>query len=153
MKVRLKSGSRQAGKPPRWTRGRPRQSGSCFYGSPAPHYQAWGTPGGPGPVALAFVGRTSTSTCRTPWSRWPADPPGPERLPRVLIARHYWDIESGGTDLDARSRHDVWQQYADAGIPRDGGMADLAPPPPTPFRFPPSSVRTSSGPAGTPLTR
>ena len=41
------------------------------------------------------------------------------------IARYYWDIESGGTDLDARSRFDVWQQFADAGIPRDGGMADL----------------------------
>jgi hypothetical protein len=34
-------------------------------------------------------------------------------------------VESGGTDLDARSRFDVWQQFADAGIPREGGMADL----------------------------
>ena len=51
---------------------------------------------------------------------------GWDRLPEgFYIARWYWDIESGGTDLDLRSRTDVWQQFTAAGIPRDGGMADL----------------------------
>ena len=100
-------------------------------GTPAPHYQAWGTPGWgtgeTGPVALAFVGRTSTSTLQNPVESLSRQiRRARERLPEgFYIARHYWDIESGGTDLDARSRYDVWQQYADAGIPRDGGMADL----------------------------
>ena len=42
---------------------------------------------------------------------------------------YYWDIESGGTDLDARSRYDVWQQFADAGIPRHPGLMNETPPP------------------------
>jgi len=92
---------------------------------------AWGTPhltpGAGGPVALAFVGRTSTSTVQNPVESLNRQiRRANERLPQgFYIARHYWDIESGGTDLDARSRFDVWAQFADAGIPRDGGMADL----------------------------
>ena len=31
----------------------------------------------------------------------------------------------GATDLDARSRTDSWRVLTDAGLPRDGGMADL----------------------------
>ena len=50
-----------------------------------------------------------------------------ERLPEgFYIARYYWDVESGGTDLDARSRFDVWQQFADAGHPE--GRRDGRPP-------------------------
>jgi DNA invertase Pin-like site-specific DNA recombinase len=73
------------------------------------------------------VGRTSTSTVQNPVESLNRQVRrARERLPEgFYIARHYWDIESGGTDLDARSRFDVWQQFADAGIPRDGGMADL----------------------------
>jgi len=48
-----------------------------------------------------------------------------DRLPEgFAITAYYWDVESGGTDLDARSRTDVWQQFIRAG-PRDGGMAEL----------------------------
>ena len=99
-------------------------------GTTAPQqFRAWGTPGWDttGPVALAFVGRTSTSTVQNPVESLNRQVRrAHERLPEgFYIARHYWDIESGGTDLDARSRFDVWQQFADAGIPRDGGMADL----------------------------
>jgi DNA invertase Pin-like site-specific DNA recombinase len=99
-------------------------------GTTAPQqFRAWGTPGWDttGPVALAFVGRTSTSTVQNPVESLNRQVRrARERLPEgFYIARHYWDIESGGTDLDARSRFDVWQQFADAGIPRDGGMADL----------------------------
>jgi site-specific DNA recombinase len=42
-----------------------------------------------------------------------------------FIAAVYWDIESGAIDLEARSQGDAYKQFADAGIPRDGGMADL----------------------------
>src|SRR5260370_397227 len=41
------------------------------------------------------------------------------------VAGYYWDIESGGLDLEARSQGEAWQPFAAAGIPRDGGMADL----------------------------
>ena len=34
-------------------------------------------------------------------------------------------MESGGIDLDLRSQTGVWEQFAAAGIPRDGGMAEL----------------------------
>src|SRR5216683_2301597 len=100
-------------------------------GTTAPQFRGWGTPGwdaaGTGPVDLAFVGRTSTSTVQNPVESLSRQVRrAHERLPQgFYIARYYWDVESGGTDLDARSRYDVWQQFADAGIPRDGGMADL----------------------------
>ncbi len=49
-----------------------------------------------------------------------------ERLPDgFCLVQCYWDIESGGIELDARSQAGLWRQFADAGIPRDGGMADL----------------------------
>ncbi len=34
-------------------------------------------------------------------------------------------MESGGLDLEARSQGEAWRPFAAAGIPRDGGMADL----------------------------
>jgi DNA invertase Pin-like site-specific DNA recombinase len=37
----------------------------------------------------------------------------------------YWDIESGGLDLEARSQGETYKQFTDSGLPRDGGMADL----------------------------
>jgi site-specific DNA recombinase len=100
-------------------------------GTTAPQIRPWGSPGwdapGIGLVPLAFVGRTSTSTIQNPVESLSRQlRRAQERLPQgFYIARHYWDIESGGTDLDARSQFDVWQKFADAGIPRDGGMADL----------------------------
>jgi site-specific DNA recombinase len=103
-------------------------------GTTAPQYQSadtygWGIAGtaDTGPVALAFVGRTSTSTVQNPVESLARQVRrARERLPEgFYITRYYWDVESGGTDLDARSRTDVWQKFADAGIPRDGGMADL----------------------------
>jgi len=41
------------------------------------------------------------------------------------IAGYYWDIESGSLDLEDRSQGHAYRAYADAGIPRDGGLADL----------------------------
>ena len=45
--------------------------------------------------------------------------------PGWFIAAVYWDIESGAIDLEQRSQGEAYKHFADAGIPRDGGMADL----------------------------
>jgi DNA invertase Pin-like site-specific DNA recombinase len=76
---------------------------------------------------MAFVGRTSTETLQDPVESLGRQiRRAAERLPQgFYIARYYWDVESGGTDLDARSRTGVWEKFAAAGIPRDGGMAGL----------------------------
>ena len=88
-------------------------------------HQPWGA--GLGPVPVALVGRTSTATMQDP-----VESIGRQiriassRLPEgFYIARYYWDVESGGIDLDLRSRTGIAGQYATAGIPRDGGMAEL----------------------------
>jgi DNA invertase Pin-like site-specific DNA recombinase len=76
---------------------------------------------------MAFIGRTSTATAQDPVASLRKQMRrAAERLPQgFYISRWYWDIESGGTDLDLRSRTDMWQQFTAAGIPRDGGMAQL----------------------------
>ena len=80
-----------------------------------------------GLVPMAFVGRTSTATAQDPVASLRKQMRrAEERLPEgFYIARWYWDIESGGTDLDLRSRTDVWQQFTAAGIPRDGKTHNL----------------------------
>jgi site-specific DNA recombinase len=78
------------------------------------------------PVPLAFLGRTSTLVLQDPVASMRRQlrevqdklPPG------WFIAAHYWDIESGGMDLDQRG-HGTAHELVDVGIPRDGGMADL----------------------------
>ena len=76
---------------------------------------------------MAFVGRTSTTTAQDPvQSLRKQMRRAAERLPEgFYISRWYWDVESGGTDLDERSRTDVWRKFTAADIPRDGGMAQL----------------------------
>ena len=79
------------------------------------------------PVPVAFVGRTSTLALQDPRASLNRQlraartwlPPG------WFIAAVYWDIESGGIDLEHRSQGDGWRAFADADLPRDGGMADL----------------------------
>ncbi len=78
-------------------------------------------------VPVAFLGRTSTLEMQDPRASLNRQlrasrgwlPPG------WFIAAYYWDVESGGIDLEARSQGQAWRAFADAGIPRDGGMADL----------------------------
>ena len=79
------------------------------------------------PVPVAFIGRTSTLTLQDPRAslnrqlRAARDwlPPG------WFIAAVYWDIESGGIDLEQRSQGEAYKEFTAAGLPRDGGMADL----------------------------
>ena len=79
------------------------------------------------PVPVAIVARTSTLALQDPvasvrrqlraCTAW---------LPAGwFIAAVYSDVESGATDLDARSHTDARRVLTDAGLPRDGGMADL----------------------------
>jgi len=79
------------------------------------------------PVPVALLARTSTLALQDPVASLSRQvrscqawlPPG------WYIAGYYWDIESGGIDLEARSQGSAYQQFLQAGIPRDGGMADL----------------------------
>jgi site-specific DNA recombinase len=80
----------------------------------------------PVPVPVAFLGRTSTLVMQDPVQSLNRQlrevkaklPPG------WFIAAHYWDIESGGMDLDQRG-HGTAHERLDVGIPRDGGIAAL----------------------------
>lgn len=80
-----------------------------------------------GTVPVAFVGRTSTVQMQDPVASLSRQMRrAAERLPDgFYIARWYWDVESGGTDLDERSKSGTWEQFTAAGLPRDGGMAQL----------------------------
>ena len=83
---------------------------------------------GPGePVPVAFVGRTSTLELQDPVASLRRQVRSSQAaLPAGwFIAAWYWDVESGGLDLEARSQGEAYQKFAAAGIPRDGGMADL----------------------------
>ena len=79
------------------------------------------------PVPVAFTGRTSTLYLQDPAASLRRQlreceaklPPG------WFIAAHYWDIESGGLDIEDRGHGTEYQQFPDIGIPRDGGLADL----------------------------
>jgi DNA invertase Pin-like site-specific DNA recombinase len=79
------------------------------------------------PVPVALLARTSTLGLQDPLASLTRQirscqawlPPG------WYIAGYYWDIESGGLDLENRSQTESWKPFAAAGIPRDGGMSDL----------------------------
>ena len=79
------------------------------------------------PVPVAFVGRTSTLALQDPRASLNRQLRAARNwLPAGwFIAAVYWDIESGGIDLEARSQGDGWRAFAGPDLPRDGGMADL----------------------------
>ena len=79
------------------------------------------------PVPVAFLGRTSTLEMQDPRASLRRQLRSSQQWlpPGWFIAAYYWDVESGGLDLEARSQGDAYRQFTDAGIPRDGGMADL----------------------------
>ena len=79
------------------------------------------------PVPVAFLGRTSTLEMQDPRASMRRQVRASEQwLPSGwFIAAVYWDIESGGLDLEARGQGEAYRAFTDVGIPRDGGMADL----------------------------
>ncbi len=93
--------------------------------TPAPLSSGLGGPGEPVPVA--FIGRTSTLELQDPVASLRRQVRASKAaLPQGwFIAAWYWDIESGGLDLDQRSQTGSYRRFTAAGIPRDGGMADL----------------------------
>ena len=87
--------------------------------------QAEGEPAAPVPVAV--LARTSTLYLQDPLSSLQRQiriaeewlPPG------WYISRYYWDVESGAIDIEDRSQGNAHEQFTAAGLPRDGGMADM----------------------------
>jgi len=79
------------------------------------------------PVPVALLARTSTLGLQDPLASLSRQVRSCQAwLPLGwYITGYYWDIESGGLDLEDRSQGDAYRAFADAGIPRDGGLADL----------------------------
>ena len=79
------------------------------------------------PVPVAFLGRTSTLEMQDPRASLRRQLRSSQEWlpPGWFIAAVYWDVESGGLDLEARSQGEAYRAFAGAGIARDGGMADL----------------------------
>ncbi len=79
------------------------------------------------PVPVAFTGRTSTLALQDPVASLRRQVRECQaKLPAGwFIAAHYWDIESGGLDIEERGHGSAHEQFPDIGIPRDGGLADL----------------------------
>ena len=77
-------------------------------------------------VPVAFLGRASTLALQDPRASMRRQLRNcTSKLPAGwYIAAHFWDIESGGLDLDQRG-HGTGHQQVDVGIPRDGGLAAL----------------------------
>jgi hypothetical protein len=78
------------------------------------------------PLPLAFLGRTSTAVVQDPVSSMRRQArSAQEKAPAgSFIAAWFWDIESGGMDLEQRGHGSAHERF-DVGIPRDGGIADL----------------------------
>ncbi|MGH3394454.1 MAG: recombinase family protein [Streptosporangiaceae bacterium] len=77
-------------------------------------------------VPVAFTGRTSTFGLQDPVASLRRQARKcQDRLPAgFVIVAWFWDVESGGLDIEQRGQSDSWQNF-DVGIPRDGGLADL----------------------------
>src|SRR5713101_1553380 len=78
------------------------------------------------PLPLAFLGRTSTLVVQDPVSslRRQVRSVQEKAPPGSFIAAWFWDVESGGLDIEQRG-HGTAHEKFDVGIPRDGGLADL----------------------------
>jgi DNA invertase Pin-like site-specific DNA recombinase len=78
------------------------------------------------PLPLAFFGRTSTLVVQDPVSSLRRQVRSvQEKAPEgSFIAAWFWDIESGGGDIEQRGRSTAHERF-EVGIPRDGGLADL----------------------------
>ena len=82
---------------------------------------------GASPVPVAFMGRTSTLVMQDPVASMRRQVRGVQaKLPAGwFIAAYYWDIESGGLDIEQRGHGTAHELFPEIGIPRDGGLADL----------------------------
>jgi site-specific DNA recombinase len=78
------------------------------------------------PVPVAFLGRTSTLLLQDPAASLRRQAREvQDHLPAGwFIAAWFWDVESGGLDIEQRGHGDA-HQHVDVGLPRDGGLAAL----------------------------
>jgi site-specific DNA recombinase len=81
---------------------------------------------GPRIVPVAFAARVSTDDQQNPTLSLPRQLAACQRgLPDgMVIVAHFYDVESGRTDLDMRGRGDAHTKF-DLPIPRDGGIDEL----------------------------
>jgi site-specific DNA recombinase len=79
------------------------------------------------PVPVAVLARTSTLYLQDPLASLQRQYRSCEEwLPQGwYVAAFYWDVESGAIDIEDRSRTASHEQFTAAGLPRDGGMAEL----------------------------
>jgi hypothetical protein len=79
------------------------------------------------PVPVAVLARTSTLYLQDPLSSLQRQFRSAEEWlpPGWYIAAYYWDVESGAIDIEDRSQGTVYKQFTAAGLPRDGGMAEM----------------------------
>ena len=77
-------------------------------------------------MPVAFLGRTSTLLLQDPAAslRRQAREVQAKLPPGWFIGAWFWDIESGGLDLEQRG-HGTAHQAVNVGLPRDGGLAAL----------------------------
>ncbi|MGI9004932.1 MAG: recombinase family protein [Streptosporangiaceae bacterium] len=77
-------------------------------------------------VPVAFLGRASTLALQDPRASMRRQLRAVQaKLPAGwYVAAYFWDIESGGLDLEARG-HGTGHEHVDTGVPRDGGLAAL----------------------------
>jgi site-specific DNA recombinase len=77
-------------------------------------------------LRLAWVGRTSTYDQQDPSLSLPRQLASSREAlpPSWVIVAHFYDVESGRLDLDARGQGTAHQAF-DLRIPRDGGIPDL----------------------------
>jgi site-specific DNA recombinase len=79
------------------------------------------------PVPVAVLARTSTLALQDPLASLNRQIRScQDWLPAGwYVAGYYWDVESGGLDIEQRGQGEAWRPFAAAGVPRDGGLADL----------------------------
>ena len=86
------------------------------------------------PLPLAFLGRTSTLVVQDPVSsmRRQLRSVQEKAPPGSFIAAYFWDIESGGLDLEARGHGSAHERF-DVRIPVMEAWRTCSPKPPAPI--------------------
>jgi site-specific DNA recombinase len=92
-----------------------------------PQQAVTATAGPAEPIPVAVLARTSTLVLQDPLASLRRQINScQEWLPAGWrVTGYYWDVESGGIDLEERSQGRDWEPFVAAGVPRDGGMAEL----------------------------
>jgi hypothetical protein len=103
------------------------------------------------PVPVAILARTSTLLLQDPMASLRRQIRScQEWLPAGWrVTACYWDVESGGIDLDQRGHSEAWRAFAEAGIPGTGASRTCSTRRNHPRRrSPPWCAKTLSGPRG-----